>query len=131
MMAPGLYVAYKLDSKTEAKGRLSWGIGVCQNVKKDSFRIKVLSPSNPAVTLAPWGTWDFTTDIRDLPLDGDSWIKIQKLDRWRKLHTETLHKIRRDGRFGWEWISKLDMTGPLPDPGQIVFYVDEAAREVC
>lgn len=123
MMAPGLYVAYKLDAKkAQAHGRLSWGIGVCQNVKKDTFRVKVLAPSDPAVTVAPWGTWQLTSETEDLLLSGDSWIKILKLDRYNKLHTQTLHKIRGDGRFGWEWISKLDMAGTIPDPNRIEIY---------
>ena len=110
MMAPGLWVAYKLPS---AQG-LSWGVGVCDEVKDDSFRIKVFSPFDPTVTVAPWGIWDETDETKEFSLSDTCWMKINKLTNAGKIRTKTLHKIRKDGRFGWEWVAQLDMTVPVP-----------------
>ena len=126
MMAPGLWVVYKLGFNEP--GKLPWGIGVCENVKKDTFEVKVLQPSEPTLTLAPWGTWEMTDETKELSMVDSCWLKIRKYNRYQKLHTETLYKIRKDGRFGWEWVSQIDMSGPLPDPTQYDCKGDEEEK---
>ena len=129
MMAPGITVAYQVASKA---GQLRWGIGVCvsQDKKQKVFEIQVFSPSEPEVTRAPWCKWNATDDKITLTWTDKTWLKVPKLGKKCKIPTKALHLIRKDPRFSWQWISRLDLAS-VPDPGDIEFapHLDTVSRE--
>ena len=109
MLAPGITIIFKRESN--AKATLSWGLGVITSVDKEkqTFVIQVYSPSNAAVTVAPWGKWVESHETKHFSWTDTTWLKVNRLTRG-KIPLQVLHKIRTDGRFKWQWISNLDLT---------------------
>ena len=129
MMAPGITVVYQIE--TSDKKELPWGLGVCEHVDKEKkmFRLQLFSPSSSDVHLAPWSIWEPITKTKEFSFTKKSWLKVNKLlivkkgSPARRIHTRVLHKIRRDKRFNWQWISVLDPTD-LPEACELEFDPD-------
>ena len=128
MMAAGITAVYKIESisQIDEKGKLSWGIGVCKEVKirEKVFEIQVFAPTNPDAVRAPWGTWTETTTKKEISF-ASTWLKVNKLtgkkNGPKKIPTKVLHQIWKDKRFAWRWISVLDTEEDLRPDDDLVF----------